>query len=121
MTITIINSKEDAIKMHRIMWNWIALETRLRQKKVIELDFFNEYGITEIPIGRNYCCEFTLRNSNKCDSCPINWHSTAHGAMCVNGDYTRLLMKGYYAQWTQGKDWELAAMIAEKIANLDEK
>lgn len=41
--------------------------------------------------------------------------------MCLNGDYTRLLMKGYYAQWAQVRDWELAAMIAEKIANFDER
>ena len=94
-------SKEEAIKNHRAMWNWIADQYEKGSNKRVQI-LKREYIDTMEP-NRNeriklhascYCCYYAGINKfagagNKyrfnCDQCPVVWPSYAKEGMCCEG------------------------------------
>lgn len=106
-------SKEEAIKNHRTMWNWIAdqyekgcnTSIRFLKKKYLlkTLDSNPELMASITSHACCYCCYYAgvngLANNNyryyrfNCDQCPIVWPSYAEEGMCCEGP---LSMIGVY-------------------------
>lgn len=53
-------TKEEAIKKHREMWNWIADETERTNCCTSKFMYFESKNISskEIPYHYCYCCEY---------------------------------------------------------------
>lgn len=94
-------SKEEAIKNHRAMWNWIADQYEKGSNKRVRF-LKREYIYTMDPnrdahailYASCYCCYYAGLNNivgveNKymfnCDQCPIVWPSYAEEGMCCEG------------------------------------
>lgn len=92
-------SKEEAIKNHRAMWNWIADQYEQGSNKRVQI-LKREYIYTMDPnrdahaslYGSCYCCHYAGLNKiagNKymfnCDQCPVVWPSYAEEGMCCEG------------------------------------
>lgn len=113
MTLT----REEAIENHRKMWNWIADETELWQRKVYKEDYFEKNKIKNAPYLKCYCCEYNIRNNRLyCgENCIVNWENTdiiENTKDCTNS---------YYEDWCCEEDWQEAARLARIIANLPER
>ena len=111
-------TKEQAVKEHRKMWNWLADKTLERRKKVTKENYFREEYRNKIRIC-NYCwcCEYDNHHNkiDDCNECPIEWDGT---------DKTKCMASSSsYNQWckTSNDDYEIAAELARKIANLPER
>lgn len=117
-------TREQAVAEHRKMWRWIADETRSKKRKAEKYEYFKKFAIVErkIPYNKCYCCEYAIQFSifNECRKCPIDWGSSANAVMCCDikrfGD-----RKGLYPTWCNERDWQKAADLAERIANLPER
>ena len=117
-------NKEKVIENHRKMWNWLADETEKRKLKMNKTDYFEENRECRGIKLRNWCylCEYTVNYTGiysysiNCGVCPINWGSDSGYYMCENDG------KGIYSQWCHcdPDDWQTAARLARKIANLPE-
>ena len=106
-------TKEQAVKEHRKMWNWIADKTLERRGKVTKEDYFREEYQNKICICNDcWCCEYDKQN---CEECPIQGDR-------ANKTYCRNLSSPYYELFkTENDDYEMAAELARKIANLPER
>lgn len=95
-------SKEEAIKNHRAMWNWIADQYEkgndgnihfLKKKYLLKtLDSNPELMASITSHACCYCCYYAgvngLANNNyrfNCDQCPVVWPSYAEEGMCCEG------------------------------------
>lgn len=111
----IVLTKEEAIKRHRMMWNWIAYETLRREKMVGKKEAFEKFGWTYNPTATNcWCCEYVKDNHDGCESCPVQWVYTS---ICCD-------MNSLYSNWnlsSQIGDYKKAAEYAFQIANLPER
>lgn len=120
-------TREEAIRLHREMWMWMASETVNRQKKVSTMDWIAEY----IPVWEGelanlrICCTYgsNLKTTTEwmCKYCPIDWLSTAQNRMCrykTKEDRAGNNATGLYAKWTNAKTWQEAAELAQQIAEL---
>lgn len=132
-------SKDEAIRKHREMWNWIAeqyeneldgnssLVTRLKR------DFIKEHYSNDDPDSECYCCEYAERVSNpeiggsirNCERCPLEWPSTCCELMCLHKT-DEMNSDGLYEQciWQSHPyiaNYKKAAIIAREIANLPER
>lgn len=111
-------TREEAIKNHRKMWNWIADQIRdgrkdvtishLKEKYLIEHNF-----IPALIFHHCFCCEYVLQESNDyddyCESCPFIWGNEKH---CEDG---------YFCE-NEGWNWAVFNKEnAKEIANLPEK
>lgn len=57
---------------------------------------------------------------NECENCPLDWGSSTKAVMCC--DVKRICdRKGLYPTWRDEQDWQKAANLAERIANLPER
>lgn len=120
-------AKEQAVKEHRKMWNWIAeqlengVESNVSQLK-------NKYckasGVH--LLDDCFCCNYArIIKGDGCQSCPILWGSEK----CSNRFYCEYdesgnVNKGLW--WTAQQkslnhNYKEAAVIAKQIANLPEK
>lgn len=129
-------SREEAIRKHREMWNWIAEQYengsdvpvhRLKQT------FIKKYYPYDSPVSDCYCCAYTETLTEleiggslyNCEKCPLEWPSNEKFFMCVYK--TRVLeMYGLYGKITCYTDptmgtYKKAVTIAREIANLPEK
>lgn len=94
-------SKEEAIKNHRAMWNWIADQYEKGSNKMVQI-LKREYVYTMDPNRDEciklhafcYCCYYAGRNNIfdtannymfNCDQCPVVWPSYAGEGMCCEG------------------------------------
>lgn len=115
-------TKQEAIRLYRIMWLWIADETLRRKKKVYKEDYFREMEISieNRPFNDCYCCEYSEQFSGDCSNCPLDWKSEIDDLMCVSkykdGDF-----KGLFGKWFNETDYKKCAELARDIANLPEK
>ena len=118
-------SREDAIKNHRKMWNWIADETLKRGRPVSKIEYFDEIGMPEEirPYFNCYCCEYDLNNNDEpgwwCKNCPVDWRTLPDKLKRKN----RICTKSFYNKWEIEKnraypDYKKCAKLARKIANL---
>lgn len=95
-------SKEEAIKNHRAMWNWIADQYEkgsnqrvrfLKREYIDTMDSNRDERIKKLYVSC-YCCYYAGINNianNKyrfnCDQCPVVWPSYAEEGMCCEGTF----------------------------------
>lgn len=120
-------TREQAIKEHRKMWNWIADETINRQIKVTKWEYFYTFKFIE-PIHLCYCCEYARNvceerkeNSSigsRCWYCPIKW-GEEDSARCYDDECDPPAL---YSLWERlgNLEFEQAAYLAKQIAELPE-
>lgn len=125
-------TREEAIRRHRLMWNWIADEAERTHKPVTKMDAFDHFGWDQNILSKCWCCEYTheevfrreLFGKKKiCEFCPLDWSQG-------NEDAVKASCIVYYEAWrlssglTNGKfyfDQERFISLAKTIANLPEK
>lgn len=116
-------TKEQAIKFHRKMWNWIADET---ERTGEFCDKYNYFKAMKIPDGDRpdsycYCCEYALQENDEdasyCKYCPLNWDSESNGFMCLHKKFTGD-KKGLFRRWLNTYNIEESIELAREIANL---
>lgn len=108
-------SKEEAIRRHRLMWNWIADETTRRGKKVSKEAAFAHFRWGH-ALMNCWCCEYMeLYQINTCATgCILEWP----GVSCVvGGDKTN----GLFSRWATTGNVKEAADLARQIAELPER
>ena len=131
-------TREEAIRYHREMWNWIADQIEKRQK-VQNIHFLKEEYITNkfdrFENIRWFCflCEYTNLN---CKKCPIEWGNKyvayeSHDCPCETWGYEEMdYRNGLYGDCRIEYDnkylrmennWKHQAELARRIANLPER
>lgn len=109
-------TKEEAIKRHRTMWNWIAYETLRREEYVTKQEALEHFGWDGSKMrSRCWCCTYARENGS-CEDCPIQWP----GGRCTSS----VEVEGLYDEWCNMRwrfDHKKAADLAYQIANLPEK
>lgn len=94
-------SKEEAIKNHRAMWNWIADQyekgsnkrVRILKREYIDTMDPNRDELIKKLYMSCYCCYYAGINNIvadneylfNCDQCPVVWPSYAGEGMCCEG------------------------------------
>lgn len=136
-------TKEEAIRKHRTMWNWIA-ERIERIQHVVDISEMKKVYV-EREENRNelvndcYCCEYAFEyafmkngTTNKmCVYCPLIWKTEEDGVkqyQCEvgcksdNGDFEDgqwWECRGLYDRYDN--PWGEQARLAREIANLPER
>ena len=119
--------REEAIKKHRAMWNWIA-EQIVTYERTMNIGTLKEKYIEmqgddtrKMYLTNNcYLCNYTDIN---CYKCPIIWPSEFERFQCED---STILPNGYIVDglYTECRklyltnDWQSQAELARKIANL---
>ena len=122
-------TKEEAIRRHIMMWEWIADETLKRKEYVDKFDAFEHFGWDPRSVlSRCWCCEYasSIDTNCICDHCPIKWPSKATYGLCTRfEDGERILHGlGLYDLWNKSverDDWRTAAYYALYISMLPER
>lgn len=113
-------TKEEAIRQHRELWKWIAVET-LRQRRFIMKD---RYFRDKEPVCNDcYCCEYGedfYPSTTTCVLCPIDWSSETNECMCQD-KMKPFDKKNLYKLWLRADNYKTAALLAYKISKLPEK
>lgn len=119
-------SKEEAIRKHREMWNWIADRIIERKRSVIIDNLKREYveQHNETVLYSCYLCDYCIDMQGgvkfkKCKYCPLDWES--------GGDEDGLYQclenhdeMGLYVEAKSTVVWEEQYKLCKKIANLKE-
>ena len=129
-------TKEQAIKEHRKMWNWIADQYKngcIKYIYEVEQRYIDEctnYSSDEIE-SDSFCCEYSNQNdvSDSCDSCPLAWGNVAGYAYCLesyeineDGDGRGLYAKIADETWDSSEiDFDKVYKLCKQIANLPER
>lgn len=133
-------TKEQAIKAHRALWNWIADETKRTGYIPRKADFKDsDYPNIRNCTNQCYVCDYATTQVLKeepylpyvdielrCPNCPLQWpdefynnDSSDNFKCCTNEDYS-----GLYDEWCDLKQTQTnitkAVEIARQIANLPE-
>lgn len=112
-------SKKEAIRRHRLMWNWIADETLRRNKLVGKEEAFKHFGWKPVN-AMCWCCEYdmTHKKSYCANNCIVQWP----GISCIIESKSGSVYEfGIFREWMCEKDPKKSAEIARKIANLPER
>lgn len=143
--------REEAIRRHRLMWNWMADE-REKGNPVTKKDAFKHFGWNIYDaVSLCWCCEYaknlwqkdeTDEEKHFCDFCPLDWSGGENiiRATCTCIDIPSNLviegslpvsMPGLYDLWVEYSnliqndcykpDVGKTVTIARTIANLPEK
>lgn len=122
--------KEEAIRKHRAMWNYIADEIENTHHTIsienMKGNYVERVGDANMYMRRYSNCYLCYYTKFKCKNCPIKWPSDAHVRMCENGFMNEHDMStaGLYKQCRKLADsgeWEKQAKLAREIANLPEQ
>lgn len=121
-------TKDQAIKEHRKMWNWIAEQYKHGNTRVVyelKKEYCSWYGI-EI-LHDCFCCEYAFNvcvHENRCKYCPIVW-GTEHlheGWFCERTLDSEQGLYGKLFNLTLNKfEPEDAYELAKHIAELPER
>lgn len=123
--------KEEAIKKHRAMWNWIAKQIEKQQRTmdiyILKVKFIKLLGDYTLDIRLHHNCYLCYYSEGDCKICPLLWPSDAQRLKCelgykyksLNG-YSKGLYNKCYNLFFEG-NWELQAKLCRKIANLPER
>ena len=120
-------SKEEAIRKHREMWNWIADRIIERKRSVIINRLKREYvGQHNEEILYNcYLCDYCAGILNgeeleeRCKYCPLDWESGGdEDGLCQCSDNHDEM--GLYVEAKRTVVWEEQYKLCKKIANLEE-
>ena len=135
-------TREEAIREHRKMWNWIATETLKRKKVVTKEDYIKFIGLEnrfELETNNCFCCLYDFQQRLKiskkdhyfgtprCKFCPLDWNTSFGRIMCgykYNDDGKIDSSNNLFYEWEdclESGDWEKSAKIAKKISNLKER
>ena len=138
-------SKKEAVRKHRMMWNWIADQYQYGStKSVVELkQEFTRVNDPGVKIPSNcYCCmyagergdlfQFISGNHSRynCKRCPLEWPTSkdTKELMCCASTYTDGYKFGLYTYVAMHTpilpgcgDPHKVATVARKIANLPER
>lgn len=124
-------TKEQAIKGHREMWNWIA--EQYENGRTVNVNYLKEKWCKKHNIylyNNCYCCEYVSKNNTsfyKCGKCPLIWgtENNVNEYYCESG-----INHKYYGntglwfialQYSKNGRYKEAAEICRKIANLEVK
>lgn len=121
-------SKEEAIRKHREMWNWIADRIKERKRSVIIDNLKREYveQHNEYVVSYNcYLCDYCIdmmddeELKERCKYCPLDWESDGDedGLYQCLENYDEM---GLYAEAKSTVVWEEQYKLCKKIANLKE-
>lgn len=124
-------TKEEAIRDHRKMWNWIAIMLKSERYKAFDYTGCGfGYGTTVVFLKQAYlnmiglkgevycdcfCCEYAIHQDNQscdCESCPVVWQN----GECNNSEYKQFTRLPYTPE-----NLPKAVELALKIATLPEK
>lgn len=133
-------TKEEAIRRHRLMWNWMADETEKTEKFINKHDAFKHFGWNLYDaMSSCWCCTYAKNlwlkdkiNKEKyfCDFCPLDWSNgrkeIAKAACrvittCAGFSHPGLYEEWYVATVNQEVTPAEASRLARIIANLPEK
>lgn len=122
-------SREEAIRKHREMWNWIADRIKER-KQTVRIESLKEAYIerhNECVLYSCYLCDYSIGMleegkyfPDRCKYCPLDWESTGD----EDGIYQCLENhgeKGLYEEAMRTSLWEEQYALCKKIANLKER
>ena len=119
-------SKEEAIRKHREMWNWIADRIMERKQSVIIDNLKREYVLQHKEnIAYNcYLCDYCIDMQGgvkfkRCKYCPLDWESEGDedGLYQCLASYEEV---GLYRKVGGTVVWEEQYELCKKIANLKE-
>ena len=132
-------TKEQAIKEHRKMWNWIAdqyeqhtdLIEKYKNVDSLKHYYVNKYFPDEDIECNCFCCEYDNQYReldillNDCYHCPLKWGSDRDVDMCLykNSEEYNLYGVLHEMQYEDylSFDFVLCADLARQIANLPER
>lgn len=128
-------TKEQTIKEHRKMWNWIADQYESRTdllNKTENVDDLKEYYINATFPGETFeydcfCCEYDYQYDEigVCEHCPLEWDSMYSVCMCIHKDVENDNLYGLISDFNHNKcsvnDFTYCAALARQIANLLER
>lgn len=116
-------TKQEALENHRKMWNWIAVETLKRGRKVYKHEYFKKHRDLLKPAHECYCCEYHEEicysqgyRTYPCSlDCPIIWNVSQGVSTCMgyNTAYLEYLL-------SPKANWKYAGVMAFIVANLPE-
>ena len=110
-------TKEEAIRRHRMMWEWIGDETLKRKECVTETEALDFLGWNPRTIfSHEWCCEYA---HGVCYHCPIAWPAKDINVACIS-----YYGNGLYDLWCKSverDDWRTAAYYALYISMLPER
>ena len=107
-------TKEEAVRRHRMLWNYIADESEKRGYPISKTEAISALWPdlpVDVPIGDCWACEYSIN----CISCIIKWP----GGYCGNTEKTI----GLYSEWRRAylrRNIEMVIKLAKEIANLPE-
>ena len=113
--------REEAIKKHRAMWNWIA--EQIENEKcamrigILKAKFLEMQGDDTTAMKAKCNCYLCYYTDYDCRNCPLVWPSDARDLKCEAG-------YGLYKQCRMlfyENDWQLQAKLCREIANLPER
>lgn len=137
-------TREEAIRRHRLMWNWIADEIEKTGKFINKHDVFKHFGWNLYDaISSCWCCTYAKNlwlnlwlkdETNKekyfCDFCPLDWSNgkkeIAKSTCTIITTCDGFIYSGLYGEWyvatvNQEVNPAEASRLARIIANLPEK
>lgn len=110
-------TKEEAIKYHRELWNWLADNPSSKKDNWpgwTEYNFREENGFVAI-IGDCFCCHYTDQFGSGCNMCPLDF--AANNSAIGTEEYC---LSGLYGDWFTSKG-NSRIELAKEIANLPER
>lgn len=140
-------SKEQSIKSHRALWNWIADTIEKEQRLPSKAEFEHpDHPNTRTCMHHCYACEYAKQqvlkknqntleyceNNIRCSHCPLEWpnqYNTRQTFTCCTtenntglfDEYTTIQDNFYLEGELPKHKWEEAVKLARQIANLPEK
>ena len=110
-------TREEAVRLHRQMWLWIAKETERQKQIVFKTDYFKAMKTKreDMPLNTCYCCEYTRGEGTKntrCELCPMLWGGADNHCLNKNSPFRA---------WSNTYNWRVAAKAARAIAELPER
>lgn len=112
-------TREEAIKKHREMWNWLADKMEESGAIVLKHMYFlaNNIPDAELPACECFCCEYAfITKHGNCDDCPLIWDDR-----CCTHENIEDGLFDFYHDAVLHSDVENAIQYARLIANLPEK
>lgn len=118
-------TKEQALYLHRKLWNTLADKILERKRPVEKWEIFNLYGWPEV-LANCWCCEYCEQFKSACKHCPMKWtNGEINNCRCFDSPYKKWeqRMNDLRGRKQYVRYWEFneLADYARKIANLPER
>lgn len=120
-------TKKEAVRRHRLMWNWIAQTSIQEQRVVTKEEAFEHFGWNKFNVSCHcWCCDYAEQVSNTsgeteifslCHFCPICWPAPWYRCSVPFG-------YGLFDKFCRAldrNDYILAAKCAYEIAEFPER